>query len=287
MTNIDEFRLMKIEIAKIYFYLTIVLGLLTFSACSKEPHPAFSILSGDGELEKFFFSETGDTLLSMSLDADSVFSGRYKLWFNDSEIRIKANIDSNQLNGDFFKKTKGGELLKEGSFLNGEKHLQWRYFAAQEDTIFLKKEKYYFMGRPFGLRIDHQKNSEGYDFLLSNRGEKVGWGSFNDDRYNIKEGSLNFYDYAQIGNSSGNPDLVLFVAEIPGLEMEISILDEDEEEVKMRPLQPDGWVNGMWYFKGNSIKSASSLTVKTIDLKLLDVSKRDVYRDFIILPVVF
>lgn len=273
--------------AKNYFRLVIVLLLFVFVCCNNEPHPAYLIISNQEEFKKVFFSETGDTLLSADLDADSVFSGRYLLWLNDSDKRVEAIIDSNQLNGDYFVRSKGGDVLKEGSFINGEKHLRWRFFEEADDSVRLKNEKNFFLGQPFGLRIDYKRDIEQFDFFLINGGEKMGWGSFIDNRYSVKGGSLNFYEYVQIGNSSRNPDLVLFVADIPGLEVEISILDKDQDEIKMRQLSPDGWMNGMWYFEGWSIKAMTSLTVKTIDVKLLDGLQRDVYRDFIILPVVF
>jgi len=279
--------LMKMNKSNNYFSWCI--ALLTFAVvtgCGKEV-PVFKIIEGSEGLVKIYFSEKGDTLAEIGLNADSAYYGTYRLHLNNSDRLIETKLDGNELNGKFQLSSKNGLVFIEGVFLNGNQHLSWLYFESIEDTISLVKELNFLFGQPFGRQIYYSPGESFFEYFLMYDGKSLGWGSGSAEDFKLVEGSLNFYDYVRINDSSEELDFLLFVADVPGKHSVLSILDKVEEEPVVLELTPDGWINGMWFYSGNTIQSKSSLRVKMLDLKVLDAFHKDVYRDFIIFPLVY
>lgn len=278
----------KFNTAFIYYLASSYFLLCFLSSCQeKRIVPAFEIVESEKGLLKTYFTEEGERLLEVNLDIDSFYVGRYRLFLNKSDLIAEVMIDSGLINGNYHLIDSEERVIKKGSFYRGEKHHSWTFHQVIDDSFRIVQEQNFYRGLSFGRHIQYDSNVDDYKLFLVVYGDTIGKGSGNKDVFFYESGYLNFHEYRSLEGSLEVMDLQLFVVDVPNKQIRLSILDEKDGEPHLVEVFPDGFKNGMWYFRGDQLRNKSSLKVKMLDLKIVDDYERDVYRDFITLPIVF
>ena len=263
--------------------LSVFLLLSSLSACvTGVESPSVHWLETESGFLVEYRDRAGLLVKRIEMNRDSITHGCYEIYTIDGQPKLQAYFSDGILYGSWYATVagcqSGGELMQQ------EKEGIWEYHASVNGNCTLSASLSFRNGVMYGgqFRFDSINGNWIYSFHdgTGEKGRAVLKGESNFDL----RGLFYFFDLGRSPAADEEIELMLYVADIPGLTPVISVLDQSEDEgVLLIEIKPFRYENRMFVWSVDSLREAGTADAGLVDLKLLDKYEYDVHRDLVYL----
>ena len=263
----------------------LIMAVVAFASCQNAGGYPPEVIEEGSEFRVKYFDDNGQLLLELECDSLMVPDGKYMLYHGSGEKKLSADMRRGMPNGKVFYYDSLGRVEVEGSFHTGIRDGVWSFFRhSDEESKEIVKRESLLRGVHYGGQLVMDTSNGRGEYLLRYADDILGRVLFSPEGGFQVEGDLHFYDMGYLDEDSEELEFLYFTANVPGLKTELSLFIEDEEEPYLQRVEPFREFNQMLVFSGTQFREILESDLAILDIKMIDESDFDLYRDFVVLP---